>query len=769
MSNALVFIQNQKLIEASIEKELNQNATFLKDFIQTTPEISIKNRLKAISVFKFQKGSYAFIIDEKGNAVMHPFLQEENLLAQPETFSTVIQKMLNEKSGTIKTFGLSVPDTRPGEQLVVFRYIPQYKWIIGAASYVDKIATPLSTFSTLITLDILFFLLTFIGLAYLLSRSVTKPLEKFTQILNNSKVGDYSIRLNYNAKDEVGSVARHFNAFMAHIEKDHNQLNDKSQKTIAAQDGLKANKLKRQVLFNQSFQLISILSPYGILEDVNKSQLAFSQCTETDVLYKLYWDSPWCQHDKTCRQEIKLAVESATRGKTVRIETTFIDGDEQIKEVDISLRPVCNDKHVVFIVAESREITEIKLAEKERCNLLIRLQKAQKMEAIGTLAGGIAHDFNNILSSIFGYAQLAQMNLDNQEKLNSHMKQILKGAQRASDLVKQIRNFSHQAKNEKGPLKLHLVLKEAFKLLRSSIPTTIKMVTRLETKDMVNADPTQMHQMIMNLCTNAYHAMATSGGTLTVNLTTVDQIQPGHQNNDYFQSGPFLKLMLEDTGNGMNQEAIEKTFDPYFTTKEVALGTGLGLALVRAIVEDHKGRFYIESIAGQGTSFFVYLPVATKNDLPGRHTGIYASIEPGKETIMVVDDEPDILALIEELLNKFGYSVHPFNNGKSALDAYQEGKVNFDMVISDMTMPYMTGISLAEAILSENKKMPIILCSGYNETITCSEVRATGVQAFLEKPLDTHQLLNTMRTLLNKKPGPKGPILKYPLEGDKML
>ena len=750
MAKALIFVQSQKLIEASIEKELDQNATFLKDFIQTTADISIKNRLKAITVFKFPKSSYAFIIDEKGNAVMHPFLQKENLLAQPKAFSTVIQKMINEKSGKIKTFGLSVPDTRPGEQLVVFSYLPQYKWIIGAASYVDKIATPLSTFSTLITLDILFFLLAFIGLVYLLLRSVTKPLGKFTQLLNNSKAGDYSIRLNYNAKDEVGNFARHFNAFMARIEKYHNQLDDKSQKTIATQDGRKANKLKRQVLFNQSFQLISILSPYGILEDVNKSQLAFSQCTETDVLYKPYWDSPWCRQNEKCRQEIKLAVESAILGETVRLETTFVDGDEQIKEVDMSLKPVCRDKHVAFIVAESRDITEIKLAEKERRKLLIRLQKAQRMEAISTLAGGIAHDFNNILSSIFGYAQLAQMNLNNQEKLNSHMNQILKGAQRASDLVKQIRTFSCQAKNEKSPLKLHLVVKEALKLLRSSIPTTIEMVTRMETKDRVNADPTQMHQMIMNLCTNAYHAMATSGGTLTVNLTTVDQIQPGHQNNDYFQSGPFLKLMVEDTGNGMNQDAIEKAFDPYFTTKEVARGTGLGLALVRAIVEDHKGLSYIESIAGQGTSFFVYLPAAAKNDLSGRHTGINASIEPGKETIMVVDDEPDILALIEELLNKFGYSVHPFNNGKSALDAYQEGKVNFDMVITDMTMPCMTGISLAEAILSENKNMPIILCSGYNETITWSEAKATGIQAFLEKPLDTHQLLSTMRTLLNK-------------------
>ncbi|NDY72358.1 hypothetical protein DO021_11840 [Desulfobacter hydrogenophilus] len=495
----------------------------------------------------------------------------------------------------------------------------------------DEISTPLSTFYTLITMDILFFLPLFVGLACLLSRSVTQPLKKFTHILDNSKKSDYSIRLNYNTKDEVGNFARHFDAFMTHIEKYHDQQKDKDQKIIEAQDALKA-------------------------------------------------------------------------------------------------------------------------AEKERRKLLNKLQKAQRMEAIGTLAGGMAHDFNNILSSIYGYAQLAQLSVDNPQKLNHHMNQILKGAQRAADLVKQILTFSRKMENEKSALKLHLVVKEALKLLRSSIPTTIEIVNRVEATDMVNADPTQMHQMIINLCTNAYNAMMTSGGTLTVSLHTVDQIQPEHQSKDFSRPGPFLKLMVENTGHGMNQETMGKTFEPYFTPPKKGLGTGLGLALVRTIIEDHKGLFYIKSIAGYGTtSFFVYLPVVTNNDSSANSfAGIDASLKSGKETIMIVDDDPDILSLIEELLNKFGYSAHPFNNGESALNAYQEGKINFDMVIADMTMPRMTGIALAEAILSKNKNMPIILCSGYNETITRSEVKAIGVQAFLDKPMDTDQLLNTMRRLFDK-------------------
>ncbi|WP_321494186.1 cache domain-containing protein [uncultured Desulfobacter sp.] len=847
ISKTLVYVQSQKLIEACIEKDLNQRATFLKDLIRTAAGIGIKDKLKTIAeknveivdyfyskyqsglmdkhqamqtiedivtsqtigasgyiycinsmgdvilhpdeqirgknisgldfihklmrmkdgyleynwgkiskgddtypkavfityykpldwiicvsaykddfshlvdiseinnyttAFKFQKNGYAFIVDETGNAVMHPFLQGKNLLEQPEAFSRVVKKMINEKSGKIKTSGLSSPDSSLGEQLVIFRYLARYNWIIGVTGPVDGGATSLSRFYALVILDILFFLVMCVCLIYLLSRLLSKPIEK---------KGKYPDR-----------------------------RDDQCQEISAAQDTLKANELKRQVYFNQSFQLISILSPYGILEDVNESQLAFSQCAATDVLYRPYWDCPWCLHDETCRQDIKLAVDSATSGKAVRLVTTFIDGDKQIREVDISLKPVCNDKDVEFIVAESRDITEIKFVEKERRKLLIQLQKSQKMEAIGTLAGGIAHDFNNILSSIFGYSQLALMTTDSPEKLTYHLNQILKGAQRASDLVKQILTFSRQAGNEKSPLKLHLVVKEAVKLLRSSIPTTIEMVTRVETRDMVNADPSQMHQMIMNLCTNAYHAMMISGGTLTVSLTTVDHIAPEHQNKDYSLPGPFLKLVVEDTGHGMNKETIEKAFDPYFTTKGMGSGTGLGLALVRAIVEEHNGLSLIESIPEQGTSFFVYLPVVTKKDSsPESDTGIDMSVASGKETIMVVDDEPDILALIEELLTKFGYSVHTFSDGRSALDAYQDGHINFDLVITDMTMPKITGIALAKAILSENKNMPIILCSGFNETISKSEVKAIGVKAFLEKPLDTHQLLNTMRKLLD--------------------
>ena len=468
----------------------------------------------------------------------------------------------------------------------------------------------------------MFLFLVFAGMAWLLSRFVTHPLSTFKEVLDNSKKGDGDIRLNYDAEDEIGSHARHFNDFMAGMQNRDNQTNEISE-------------------------------------------------------------------------------------------------------------------------------TALKAMNEERRKLLDQLRKAQKMEAIGILAGGIAHDFNNILSSIFGYAQLAQMSAESPDKLNTQMNQIIISAQRASDLVKQILTFSRQAENGKSPLKLHLVVKEALKLLRSSIPTTIEIVTRVESIDMVNADPTQMHQLIVNLCTNAYHAMMTSGGTLTVSLETVDQIPPEHQGKDDFHEGPFLQLMVVNTGNETNLGTDEKPIRPDHKSTEKAMGTGLGFTTARAIVEDHQGLSYIQRISGHGTTFFAYFPVVTQSECSSSQ-GIVEMPKTGTETIMLVDDEPALLALIEELLTKYGYSVDSFNNGESALNAYQKGETNYDMIITDMTMPRMTGIHLAKAILSENSSMPIILCSGYNETITQPEVKAIGVQAFFEKPLDTYHLLKTMRKLLDK-------------------
>ena len=706
------------------------------------------------SVLAYQSGDsgYAFVIDEAGNALIHPSFEGTNLLTKPREFSTVIHRILARKEGKFTYYWRNPPESKAREKIIIFRHLPEYRWIIGATSYVEEVFAPLTAFTTLLAVDIFVFILAFAGLTYLISKSVTRPLEQFTHALGQGGKGDYTVRMAHTEKDELGLLARHFNRFMDRLEGYHDQLNREMQKTVETQAALVENELKLRGLFNQSFQFTCILSPYGILEEVNKSALEFAGCTEAYVLYQPYWETPWWQHDQACQQQIKEAVQQALEGRLVRLETTHITGNGAIRDIDMSVKPILNNaKQVEFIVTEGRDITELKQGQEERRRLAVQLEKSQKMEAIGTLAGGIAHDFNNILSSIFGYSQLAEMTLSTPEKAKKHLSQIVKGAQRASGLIQQILTFSRQTEYKKQSLKLHLVVKEALKLLRSSIPTTIEIVTRVNTSDMINADPTQMHQVIMNLCTNAYHAMIETGGTMTVSLDTVDEVPEAVAKlADKHVSGPCLRLMVKDTGHGMERHVLEKAFDPYFTTKEVGRGTGFGLALVHAIVDEHNGMIHVESEPGQGACFYIYLPVVQERLSQQKERPHPRDIKGGSETIMVVDDEPDIREFTSELLQSLGYTVHCYADGEKALAAFTLDPEGFDLVITDMTMPHMTGAALAENILKQRKDTPVILCTGYSENISKPEAKAIGIRKYFQKPFQNEELLMVIREILDR-------------------
>jgi len=712
--------------------------------------VDIKEFKLSVNSFKSGKSGYAFILDESGKALIHPSMEGQNLMPRIQEYP-IIQTMLSQKNGKIRYQWQNPEETRPRKKLVIFKHLPEYKWIIGATSYVEEVFSPLTTFTTILVVNILILFPAFIGLTALVSKSMIRPLEEMSQTLGAGAQGDYSVRMSFGPDDELGALAGHFNAFMDRLETYHHQLNCEIKKTIDTQAALVENELKLRGLFNRSFQLTCILSPYGILEEVNKSMLKFSGCTEADILYQPYWEMPWLRHDTACQAQIRAAIQDAKQGNLVRLETTHTNDSGEIKIIDISLKPIINNSsQVEFIVTEGRDITTLKQGEEERRKLAVQLEKSQKMEAIGTLAGGIAHDFNNILSSIFGYAQLAEMTLDTPEKTKNHLAQIVKGAQRASGLVQQILTFSRQTEYKKHPLKFHLVVKEALKLLRSSIPTTIEIVTRINSRDMVNADPTQMHQVIMNLCTNAFHSMQKNGGIMTVSLDTTVNIEDGHCTIGPIGPGPFLKLTVKDTGHGMDNNILEKAFDPYFTTKEIGRGTGFGLALVHAIVDEHDGMIHVESKPGKGSSFYIYLPVV-KDQKKQIMVPVNREAMPrgGDENIMVVDDEPDIRGLMTELLTKFGYTVHAFENGKKALEAFIRDQDNFDLVVTDMTMPLMTGTALAGEILKLKKEIPVILCSGYNETITPDNTREIGIRRFLQKPLQNKDFLWAVRDVLD--------------------
>jgi len=705
---------------------------------------------KTFPAFRSGKGGYAFILDKNGTALVHPSLQGKGLLEWSSNSRAVVNKVLEEKNGKLRYKWQNPGESQPRDKILIFKYLPELQWYVATTSYVDEVFSPLKHVSVWVGLCLLLFLIVFTAMTLIISKTVTRPLETLTRNLEAGAKGDYTVRMARGNTGELQALSDHFNTFMDRLEDYHGKLNREIMKTIDTQAALVENELKLRGLFNQSFQYTCILSPYGILEEVNKSALEFAGCTEGDVLYNPYWDTPWWQHDSGARKQIQAAVEAALKGETIRLETTHIKAEGQVRDIDMSVKPIFNNSgKVEFIVTEGRDITQLKQAEKERRHMLIQLEKAQKMEAIGTLAGGIAHDFNNILSSIFGYTQLAEMTINTPDKAKQHISQIVKGAQRASGLVQQILTFSRQTEYKKQPLKLYLVVKESIKLLRSSIPTTIEIRMDILSKKMVDADPTQMHQVIMNLCTNAYHSMMKTGGILAVSLETVHEIAASHNPEGKPVTGPQLCLTVRDTGHGMDEQTLSKAFDPYFTTKEMGRGTGFGLALVHAIVDEHHGLIHAESTLGQGSVFYIYLPVAIRDE---NSTGPeHAEPQPrgGQERILVADDEEAIRALTRELLETYGYTVVTCENGRDALELFATDPKDFDLVITDMAMPAMTGAVLAQKLMEIRGDLPVILCTGYSETLSRQDADRIGIKRYLHKPIKNQVLLHEIREVLD--------------------
>jgi len=371
------------------------------------------------------------------------------------------------------------------------------------------------------------------------------------------------------------------------------------------------------------------------------------------------------------------------------------------------------------------------------------------MEAIGTLAGGIAHDFNNILSAILGYAQLAQLNSSENPKVQGYIDQLYSAGERAKELVQQILAFSRQGKSEKVPVDIGLVVKEALKLLRASIPSTIEIRQNVKSNlGTVEADQTQIHQIVMNLCTNAFHAMEKDDGHLSVNLVPVTiGINEISAYND-IKSGPYLKLTVTDTGHGMSADTLSRIFEPYFTTKKEGKGSGIGLATVHGIVKNHGGDIEVHSKPGEGTTFHILFPVIGTKVEKAKETP--NSFPTGTEQILFVDDEKYIIDIGKELLEGLGYQVETRASAFDALEAFRIQPDKYDMVITDMTMPKMTGEQLASEIRKIRPNIPIILCTGYGSRITSEYSTEMGISRMLMKPLTLSDLAKNVRKVLDK-------------------
>lgn len=404
-----------------------------------------------------------------------------------------------------------------------------------------------------------------------------------------------------------------------------------------------------------------------------------------------------------------------------------------------------------FLFGVGIDITEHRRAEQERELADARLVQAQKLEAIGTLAGGIAHDFNNILVAIIGYSELAMEDLPEASRARESIAEVLKAGYRARELVRQILTFSRRTQAECTTVHIPSIVKEAVKLLRSSIPSTIAIVESIDPSvPHILADPTQIHQVILNLSTNAYHAMSPSGGTLTIRVDCVDVDDGMASEHPDLKTGPHVRISVRDTGCGMDKATMSRIFDPFFTTKDPTKGTGLGLATVHGIVSSLGGAVLVTSSPGKGSTFDVYLPATpatvhaqqdTTPDIPAGNG----------QRILVVDDEPSILEIAASMLEQLGYRCITRASSTEAFELFRSDPACIDLVITDQTMPGMTGADLARAMLALRPDMPVILMTGFSEVMGRDEALSLGIREFIEKPFSMGDLARKVSFCLTSR------------------
>jgi PAS domain S-box-containing protein len=426
----------------------------------------------------------------------------------------------------------------------------------------------------------------------------------------------------------------------------------------------------------------------------------------------------------------------------VRFESRFARSDGKVIVVDISAKVVDADSAVIQSIV--RDITESRRLEAQ-------LRQAQKMEAIGTLAGGIAHDFNNILTAISGNTELAKVMLADDDPVQERLTHVLTASDRASNLVRQILAFSRKTVSEKCPVSISPIIEETAQLLRATLPTTIEIKLCLDHEaGQLVTDPTHIQQIVMNLCANAAHAMREHGGALEVDLRQVELSQAESDLQPSLQPGLHLKLTVRDNGEGMSAEVKERIFEPYFTTKEPGAGTGMGLSVVHGIVVSMGGSIKVESEPGEGSAFHIYLPIAEQQISSENETDNRPAPR-GDERVLIVDDEVAIVALHQRALEIYGYQVTPLSSSVEALELIRKQPDDFDLVITDQTMPKLTGSELIKEIRQILPDLPIILCTGYSNQISEERALEIGASRYVMKPFRMTEIARTVREVLDSR------------------
>lgn len=430
----------------------------------------------------------------------------------------------------------------------------------------------------------------------------------------------------------------------------------------------------------------------------------------------------------------------------------------QILPVNFEIGPLANDQfYQISIIPtldkykDTCEFLHIFQNITERKNNEQQLIQSQKVEALGTLSAGIAHDFNNILSAIIGYTELAEEGAQSLPKVMDDLHEVSVASRRAKELVSQILLFSCKQNIHINSVHIQSSVSEVLKLIRSTMPTTIELVTSIQAEtSLVKADPTQLYQIILNICTNAMYAMENMTGVLTVTLSEEVIEHPVEQSNKTLPAGNYVKLTFRDTGVGIDPNLINLIFDPYVTTKAIGTGTGMGLAVTQGIMDKVGGSISVESTFGEGSVFTLLFPVSNEVDVCIKDENDHSVQHGGNEHVLVVDDEKTIVTIVSRTLKKHGYSVTTATNGMEAWELFRKDPLSFDLIVSDLTMPQLSGVDLAEDVFALRANMPFILMSGYTSSFSIDKAKVVGVVAFAQKPLVVNELLTKVRQVIDR-------------------
>jgi len=570
--------------------------------------------------------------------------------------------------------------------------------------------------------------------------------------LKDERMGRYFDSVVYPVCDEAGQVTRM--VVYSHDVTERKQMEEQLRKS---RDELERRVKERTAELEESherFRLLADLLPEMVFETDLQGNHTYANRLALDIF-------GLTSEDLKRGFNIRDAVAPKDHHRVMENAKKIIDGEERsgaeytVRRKDGSEFPafvhatrIERNGQVVGLRGIVIDLTEARRAEAERMRLEEQLHQSQKLEALGTLAGGIAHDFNNVLAIVLGNAELALEDLKGNSGPERNINQIIDASKRARQLIKQILAFSRKTERGKTPLALTPLIKDTFTLLRGTLPTTIRLELDLQSKsDTVLADPSQMEQVLMNLSTNAAYAMRENGGVLTIRLSEVVVKQSDRIPGGDLRPGAYLKLAVEDTGTGMTQKVRRRIFEPFFTTKKPGQGTGMGLAVVYGIVKNHEGTITVESKPGRGSVFTVFLPYAQAEAAGQKEDA--SEIAGGSERLLLVDDEPAITEAASATLRRLGYHVTTAESGSEAWHIFTKDPHAFDLIITDQTMPDLTGVDLAERMLAVRKDAPIILLTGYSEMVSAEQAKKVGIRDFIMKPIAKREMAETIRRVLD--------------------